>query len=251
MCECASLLNTQWAEAAIFRRRHRTSLAQEIADHLRRRIVSGDLAFDRRLPPIRKLASLYEVSVPTMHSAIHAVAALGLVRMRHGVGVFVSRPLSNAALLNHAWQNATTAELALMRAAVDERAPVIVARRVQAGPDVRFPRALADITFLANERSMRREGYPEAFLAADLAFHRAITSSMRGTEITVSVYDRVAQRLMASLMSVADVQATDDELDAAHIELAHTVLDGHALRAARLARMIARRELHSLERMLG
>lgn len=213
--------------------------------------MSGDLAFDRRLPPIRKLASLYGVSVPTMHSAIHALAALGLVRMRHGVGVFVTRPRSNAALLNHAWQNATTSELALMRMAVDERAPVIAARRVESGPDVRFPRALADITFLGNERSVRRAGYPEAFLAADLAFHRAIASSVRGTEITVSVYDRLAERLMTSLMSVADVQATDDELDAAHIELAPTVLDGQPLRAARLARMIARRELHSLDRTLG
>jgi len=171
--------------------------------------------------------------------------------MRHGVGVFVSRPRSNAALLNHAWQNATTSELALMRMAVDERAPVVVARRVEAGPDVRFPRALADITFLANERSVRRMGYPEAFLTADLAFHRAIASSVRGTEITVSVYDRLGERLMSSLMSVADVQATDDELDTAHIELARTVLDGHPLKAARLARMIARRELHSLDRTLG
>lgn len=251
MCECASLLNTQWADAAIFRRRRLTSLVQEIVDHLRRRIVSGDLAIDRRLPPIRKLASLYGVSVPTMHSAINALAALGLVRMRHGVGVFVIRPRSNAALLNHAWQNATTSELALMRMAVDELAPVIVATRVEAGPDVRFPRALSDITFLANERSVRRMGYPEAFLAADFAFHRAITSSVRGMEITVSVYDRLAERLMTSLMSVADVLATDDQLDAAHIELAHTMLDGHPLQAARLARMIARRELHSLDRTLG
>lgn len=186
-----------------------------------------------------------------MHSAIHALAALGLVRMRHGVGVFVSRPRSNAALLNHAWQNATTTELALMRMVVDEQAPVVVARRVEAGPDVRLPRALSDITFLANERSVRRSGYPEAFLTADLAFHRVLASSVRGTEITVSVYDRVAQRLMTNLMSVADVQATDDKLDVAHIDLAHAVLDGHPLTAARLARMIARREAHSLEMTLG
>lgn len=213
--------------------------------------MSGDLAAERRLPSVRKLAALYGVSVPTMHAAVHALAALGLIRISHGVGMFVERPRFNAALLNHAWQQATSMELALMRAAIDERMPIVVAQRVRTSPDVRLPRTLSDISFLVQDRSLRRNGYPEAFLRADFAFHRTIAASVRGTEIMVSLHERVGQRLMPALMPVADLQACDAELDRAHLELAAAILDGQPLPTARLARMVARRELHSLEQTLG
>ncbi len=200
---------------------------------------------------MRKLARLYGVSTPTMHAAIQGLATLGLVRISLGVGVFVAHPRSGAALLNHAFQNATPMELAMMRAAIDEQMPVVVAKQVAAQPDSRQPMTLSDISFLAHERSSRRIGFPHHFLMADAAFHRTIASSVRGTEITPGLYDQIGRRLLATLMSVADVQAADAQLDGAHLELAAAILAGRPHSTARLARAIARRELRSLEQTLG
>jgi GntR family transcriptional regulator, transcriptional repressor for pyruvate dehydrogenase complex len=243
-------VRVQWSEAAVFQPRRRGSVAQEITDHLRRRIVSGDLRPDARLPPIGELARLYGVSAPTMHASIHGAVALGLLRAEHGVGVFVSRPRSAAALLNHAWMRATPSELALLRASIDTHVPPLVALIVRKA-EVRRPRAVDDLVFLADEREGRRIGYPEAFVAADLSFHRAVATCLRGAEMTVHLYETLGHRLRPTLLAVSGVQAADAALDEAHRALALAIADGEPVAAARLARSIARRELTSLGRALG
>ena len=244
-------MKTQWAHAATFHLPRRNSLVQTIADHLRRRIVSGDLPLGRRLPPIHKLASLYGVSTPTMHAAIHAVEALGLIRTRHGVGVFVARPRSDAAVLNHAWMRGSPRELALLRSTIDVHAPAIAARAVSRAPTGRLLRALGDLPFLAGERSAARTGYAEDFLEADLAFHHAVVSRVRGAEMIASVHRTIGHRLIPALLPVADAQASDADLDRAHHDLAAAILEGRPASAARTARMIAKRELDPLDGTLG
>lgn len=239
-------MNTQWAEAATYRYRRGKPLPQAIADQLRRRIVTGDLAFDRPLPPLRKLARLYGVSLPTMHAAIHALAALGLVRVEHGNGVYVSRPTSNAAMLNHACQNASIREVGLMRASIDERAPIAVAEAVQVLPAHAIPRRVRELTFLAAERRNSRNGWANHFVREDLAFHAAIVASVRDVELMASLYARIGDRLQRALVSAANDCAVDDQLHQWHADLAMAVLDGRPLAAGRIARAISRRELDAL-----
>jgi len=244
-------LHTHWAEAATFRRSRRGSLADEITDQVRRRIVSGDLAVGRRLPSVRKLAHLYGVSVPTIERALHGLATLGFVRISRGVGTFVTVPNDNASLLTYVWRIASSAELALVRAAIDERAPPIVAGQIRSASTVRLPSTLHDINFTAHDRSMHRIGGPEEFIRADLAFHRAVLRSTRGVEIGASLYERIGWRMMPDLMAVADLQAADERLDEAHLRLSAAVLNGDRASAARLARTVAIAEQRSLHATLG
>lgn len=248
-------MDTQWTEAAIFRlparARRRASLAEEIADLLRRRIVSGDLAPNRKLPSMRKLAALFGVSIPTVEGAIRVLVAIGLVRVSRGVGTFVTRPKTEAVLLNYAWREASAHELILLRTTIDERATPLVAAMVARGPWNRLPRTLGDISFFAHERSVRRVGDPRSFLRADATFHRTVLSSVRGAEIGATLYERIVARGLDVLMPVADVQAADAELDALHLAAAESILDGQVARATRLGRAIARREMSSLGQGLG
>jgi DNA-binding FadR family transcriptional regulator len=248
-------LDTQWTEAAIFRlparTRRRASLAEEIADLLRRRIVSGDLAPDRKLPSMRRLAHLFGVSIPTIEGAIRVLVAIGLVRVSRGVGTFITQPKAEAVLLNYAWREASAHELILLRTTIDERATPLVAAMVARGPWNRLPKTLGDISFFAQERSVRRVGDPRSFLRADATFHRTVLRSVRGAEIGATLYERIAARGFDILMPVADVQAADAELDALHLDSAAAIIDGEVARATRLARAIARRELASLGQGLG
>ena len=208
--------------------------------------MTGDLAFDRPLPPLRKLARLYGVSLPTIYTAIHSLAALGLVRVEHGNGVYVARANSNAAMLNHACQNASVHELGLIRASIDERAPVAVAAAVRDLRDHAIPRRVRELTFLAAERETSRFGWANRFVREDLAFHAAITASLREAELAASLYSRIGDRLMPALVAGANDCATDDALHRWHRELATAVIDGRPGAAGRIARAISRRELDAL-----
>lgn len=186
-----------------------------------------------------------------MESAIHALIALGFVRTARGVGTFVAEPRGQTVLLNYVWREASVDELAVVRATIDERAAPLLAARLRDTPGVRMPHTLDDINFLVHERSANRYGHPELFIRADFAFHQAVIATLRGFEIGGTLYERIGNRLEAPMMAVADLQAADSRLDAAHLQLSAAVLGGEVLAAARLARAIARDELRSLEGTLG
>jgi DNA-binding FadR family transcriptional regulator len=154
-------------------------------------------------------------------------------------------------LLTYVWQAASAWELAVLRAATDSWSAPLAAAQVGTRPANRTPRALWDVNFFVHERSLRRLDSPRAFLDADLAFHRSMAASLRGMEIASVLYRHVGERLIAPLMAVADVQAGDEELDAAHHRLSEAVLAGDVRGAARGARHIALEELASLQLTLG
>jgi GntR family transcriptional repressor for pyruvate dehydrogenase complex len=244
-------LNAQWREAALFRPVRSPARSRWIADQLRRRIVTGDLMPGQRLPSVRKLASLFDVSIPTIESALHALVALGMVRTSPGVGSFVTFSRERLPLLTYVWQTATPWELALVRAATDTWAGPLAAAEVRSRPPNRAPKTLADVNFLVHERSIRRVGLPRHFLEADLAFHRTLAASLRGVEIAPVLYRLIGERLIEPLMAVADVQAADHRLDDAHLRLAAVVLAGDVPAAARCARDVAFAELRAMQATLG
>lgn len=61
----------------------------QIANHLRDRILSGDLAPGDEIPSERALALDWRVSRPTATKALEALRAQGLVEARQGSGTFV------------------------------------------------------------------------------------------------------------------------------------------------------------------
>ena len=65
------------------------SLAQGLADGLRRSILAGEYRPGDRLPPERKLAEQQGVSRGTVREAFRKLEQLGLVDIRHGGGVTV------------------------------------------------------------------------------------------------------------------------------------------------------------------
>ena len=221
---------------------------RDITDDLRRQIVNGRLTPGRPLPSVRRLATMYGVSPPTMNGALHALAALGFVRVSHGVGTFVAPSRSDSRAAVFAVLEATPLELAAVRAAIDERMPVLAARSVSDAPAGRLPGPIRDLAFFAAERSSSRSGATaETFISADLRFHREIVASVRGLEISSTLYAQIGRRLEPDLIAAAAGLARDRSLDDAHRALADAITRGEMPATARLARAIARREAESVE----
>jgi len=252
-CEHASVLHTQWHEAANFRRRDRQSLAQCIADDIRRRIVAGDLPKGSRLPSIQRLARLLGVSAPTAQAAVHIQVALGFVRVSRGNGTYVRALPNESASLIHALMHASPLELGVMRAAIDERAASLAATTaaIARNRHGRRPRTLGELNFLAGERAARRWSYADIFVRADLAFHAAIVRSASGLEATHEIYQAIGRRLEPAMLPGAGLLAGDRQLEERHSALAAAVVDGDAVAAARLAYAIARREHETIQAAPG
>lgn len=72
-------------------------LAEQVADHLRRRILSGELADGQVLPKEEALRDNYDVSKPTFREAMRILEAEGLLRVRRGKlgGAVVHRPTAH------------------------------------------------------------------------------------------------------------------------------------------------------------
>ena|SRR5579875_3279182 len=65
------------------------SLAGRIVDSIRDMVERGQLKPGERLPPERELAAQLGVSRTALREALHTLAALELVEVRHGRGIFV------------------------------------------------------------------------------------------------------------------------------------------------------------------
>ena len=63
---------------------YRGRVADQIADDLRRQILSGELADGARLPSERELATHYDVSAPTIREAVRVLNSMGLLNTRNG-----------------------------------------------------------------------------------------------------------------------------------------------------------------------
>ena len=67
------------------------SLPDRLARQIRGTIQSGNYRRGDRLPPIVEMARRFEVGQPSIREALKKLEAMGVVEIRHGSGVFVSR----------------------------------------------------------------------------------------------------------------------------------------------------------------
>jgi GntR family transcriptional repressor for pyruvate dehydrogenase complex len=67
------------------------SLPDRLARQIRGTIQNGNYRRGDRLPPIVEMAKRFEVGQPSIREALKKLEAMGVVQIRHGSGVFVTR----------------------------------------------------------------------------------------------------------------------------------------------------------------
>lgn len=69
----------------------RESLVDRLAGEIRTSINAGDYTLGERLPTIMEMARRFRVGHPTVREALKKLEATGVVEIRHGSGVYVTR----------------------------------------------------------------------------------------------------------------------------------------------------------------
>lgn len=149
----------------------------------RRRVRPGD-----RLPTERALAVRIGVSRPTVRAGLRTLAALGVVRSRHGSGNYISggpplldsEPLSLLAALH----GFTHDQMYEARCTLEIEAAALAAERATAEQLASMAEEVASLFATMAD--------PRRFLAHDLAFHRTVAAAS-GNPIMAALVDMVSK----------------------------------------------------------
>src|SRR5512139_3532195 len=143
-------------------------LYRQIADQIRTLIGKGEVALGARLPAERDLARQLGVSRPSLREALIALEVEGLLDVRVGSGIYVSRPgeRERAAEIDGA---SGPFEVIRARWMIEGECAALAARRGTAAQLRAIRKAHADL-----QREAKRDHNP---LGADRAFHVAIAQA--------------------------------------------------------------------------
>lgn len=176
----------------------RTSLYEEVVDHLIRYIAQQGLEPGQRLPSERDLARELDVSRTSVRQGLTVLRVAGVVEVRHGTGVYLLRPvydtippISSDILVGHPDLPA----VADVREGLETHAARLAALR-------RTDADLGELA-LANDQMQREIEAGETGLGGDRRFHGAIVNAAASpvlAELLRSIaptVDRIAEASLA------------------------------------------------------
>lgn len=146
---------------------HRLKLADAVAAQLESLIQEGEYQVGDKLPPEREFAEQFGVGRSTMREALRLVEAGGLLRINHGIGVFVqsrTRTTERGGLL--VLDEVTVPELFEVRRSLERDAAGLAAKRITS--------AEGDALLAILTESEVAELTDEQYVILDAAFHRKI-----------------------------------------------------------------------------
>lgn len=161
-------------------------LYRQIADQIRTLIGKGEVQPGARLPAERDLARQLGVSRPSLREAIIALEVEGLLDVRVGSGIYVSRPEERRPA---GWiaEDAGPFEVIQARRVIESECAALAAREANAAQRRAIHKAHADM-----KREARRHHNP---LDVDRAFHVAIAQATGNSAMELVVQTLWDQRV--------------------------------------------------------
>ena len=184
----------------------------QVVAFVRTEIERGALRPGDRLPAERELAAQIGVSRPTVRAGLRALAAMGVVRARHGSGTYIpdgppalgTEPLSFLAALH----GFTREEMYEARRILEVGAAGLAADRASADQIATLAEEVTSLFATIPE--------PERFLVHDISFHRAVAAAS-SNPIVASLVEMVSALYYESRRATAARASESDLRDAAEM----------------------------------
>jgi GntR family transcriptional repressor for pyruvate dehydrogenase complex len=184
----------------------------QVVAYVRAQIERGALRPGDRLPAERDLALHIGVSRPTVRAGLRALAAMGVVRARHGSGTYIpdgppallTEPLSFLAALHRF----TREEMYEARRMLEVGAAGLAAERATDGQIAAIAEEVASLFASMHD--------PQRFLVHDINFHRAVAGAS-GNPIVASLVEMVSALYYDRRRETAAHASERDHRDAAEM----------------------------------
>jgi len=161
-----------------FKRLSKQSLSDRLARHIRH-LIQTDYVQGDRLPPIMEMARRFGVGHPTVREALKKLETMGVVEIRHGSGVYVSRSHEVLVLASRDFTGTVTKKLLLDL--IQARAPLEVLSAGQAARNATAEH-LAELRRLLNAAAESLED-DDVLNQVNMAFHRQIAVASGNTVV--------------------------------------------------------------------
>jgi GntR family transcriptional repressor for pyruvate dehydrogenase complex len=166
-----------------------TRLSDEVADQIRRLIISENVDEGSRLPSERDLAERFGASRPTVSQALRTLSLMGLVEIRRGSGAYVVRRpqtmvTASVNLMLDLDEHSVT-DLMQLRLWLETLGVQHAACREPALEPAEVNRVLA-----ALDRLKSSAGNPSEWIAKDTVFHATVVGSA-GNPYLAALYESV------------------------------------------------------------
>lgn len=156
------------------------NLSDTLARRIRGLIQSGEYGEGDRLPPILEMARRFGVGHPTIREALKKLEATGVVQIRHGSGVYVTR--SEDVLMHATRDYAGTVTKKLLLDLIRVRVPLEV-QSVSDAVENGTPAHFAEMRRLLATASENLEN-DDVLNSVNMAFHRQIAIASGNTVLT-------------------------------------------------------------------
>jgi GntR family transcriptional repressor for pyruvate dehydrogenase complex len=219
-----------------------TQLTAQVVNHIRAKIEDGTLQPGDRIPPEREFAKMLKISRASLRTGIGYLAAMGVMKVRHGVGTFVADGppeigKSSLGLLGvlHGFKPWQMFEV---RKLIETSLAALAAERGKEEHFTALAEELAELHATIDD--------PAQYLIHDVRFHRTIAEAS-GNPILAALMETVSTALYDERRKTAE-QARDrkNSLDA-HREIYRAIRGGHPAEA----RNAMERHLYSAESELA
>jgi GntR family transcriptional regulator, transcriptional repressor for pyruvate dehydrogenase complex len=211
-----------------------------VAEQIERFVAGNGLAPGDRLPGERELCELLGVSRASVREALRSLETRGLVRVRHGKGVFVAAPDEGERALQRfsRLREVGLEELFAMREVLEVPAAGWAATEAS---DEQLASLIA--TFEQHEQAVRSQAGPEQLRVVDARLHLQIAeyANNRFLTMTQSLLQEMLGRSMDTTLSVAGRPARSVR---EHAEIVNALVAHDATRS----RAAARRHIRSARR---
>ncbi len=215
-------------------------LAEEVAEQIQAKILSGALTVGERLPPERELAREFNLSPLVLREALHALEARGLVTIRKGAagGTFIAAPtydvLSESLSTLLVFGRTTLDQLTEARLVLEPEIAALAAQRRVEG-DLAALRASVERSCNARLPRLTRR-------TENLRFHRLL-ASISGNPFLIASIHAIVDNLEHNLAKVALDGGVVGDTACYHDSL----IDAIAKRDERRARSLMREHIEQIQ----
>jgi DNA-binding FadR family transcriptional regulator len=201
-------------------------VCDEVMEQLERLIAAGEWPVGSKIPPEPALVAALGVGRNTVREAVRALEHAGLLEPRRGDGTYVRATSDLGAALLRRARRSTAMHVLAVRSSLERDAAAVAA----------VHRNEADVVAIRDAITARRAAAPggdrAAFVAADLAFHRAVIAAT-GNPVLVDLYAGLTEAIEHTVTEI-DERDDDPATFPGHDELAAAIIAGDPV-AARAA----------------
>ncbi|MCO4292042.1 FadR family transcriptional regulator [Solitalea sp. MAHUQ-68] len=211
----------------------RKSLADEVADRIKKLICSGDYMIGDKLPTEPELMQKFGVGRSSIREAVKILTQKGMLRVQQGTGTFVASLSGSNGMLSNCLEKARYEEVNEVRFLLEEK---IVEKAALNRTDADIERIRES---LLKRKHFAESGDVAGCIQADIDFHTAIAEAAQNS-ILLELYQTVANHMKKALAELhKNTQAFIDS-QAIHEALLQAIIDKKEKRAINLAENISK-----------